>query len=154
MKRAFLILATGCLPLLVGCSVKPVAIDYGKDACHFCKMNIVDKTHAAERVTAKGKAFKYDALECLVNDLENHNDPNPALLLVANYQEVGSLIDAKSATYIISKNIRSPMGANLSALASHSAAERLQKEKQGTIHSWDELVLNFDKLTNKHSLAP
>ena len=145
MKVLWMLAAIAGLSLQAACKVEPQEINYGKDACHFCKMSIVDKTHAAEVVTSKGKAFKYDAIECLLNDLSNHGDQEIALHLVSNYKEAGSLIDAKTATYIISENIRSPMGENLSALADRSAAETLQKEKKGTLFSWKEIVLRFDK---------
>ncbi len=36
------------------CSVEPSPINYGKEACNFCKMNIVDQQHGAEIVTKKG----------------------------------------------------------------------------------------------------
>lgn len=57
--------------LITSCSIEPAKIQYGKDACHYCKMNIVDKMHAAQYVTKKGKAFKYDAVECMLNDLKD-----------------------------------------------------------------------------------
>ena len=43
------------LLILIGCNASPKAIDYGNDGCHFCKMTIVDKVHAAEIVTKKGQ---------------------------------------------------------------------------------------------------
>ena len=45
---------------LSSCNIQPQPINYGEDACHFCKMNIIDKQHAAQIVTSKGKAFKFD----------------------------------------------------------------------------------------------
>ncbi len=62
----FVLLLLSLLFFVVGCSVEESPINYGKDACNFCKMNIVDKQHAAEIVTSKGKPFKYDAIECMV----------------------------------------------------------------------------------------
>ena len=53
---------------LAACTVAPVPINFGSDGCHFCKMTIVDKQHAAELVTSKGKAYKYDAIECMIDD--------------------------------------------------------------------------------------
>ena len=44
---------------IVSCDVKPQAIAYGEDACHFCRMTIVDRQHSAELVTVKGKVYKY-----------------------------------------------------------------------------------------------
>ena len=143
MTNRLYILFALLLCTFVSCSVAPQKIDYGKDACHSCKMAIVDKTHASEIVTKKGKAFKYDAIECMVRNLSAFEEQSVALHLVANYLEAGVLLDATQATYIISDNIRSPMGANLSALETRSAAEQLQKEQGGDLFSWDELRLKF-----------
>ena len=67
-------IGSGILLLTISCKVEPEAIEYGKDQCSFCEMNIVDKTHAAQYVTKKGKQFKFDAIECMVNDLNEKNE--------------------------------------------------------------------------------
>ena len=43
--------------LFFSCNVSPKPIEYGSDGCHYCKMTIVDKVHAAEMVTKKGKVY-------------------------------------------------------------------------------------------------
>ena len=125
--------------LLISCKIEPQAIEYGKDQCDFCVMNIVDKTHAAQLVTDKGKQFKFDAIECLVNYLNEVNENEMAFVLVADYKDPGIMINAASATFLISEEIKSPMGANLSALSSPDIAKKLQSEHTGSMYSWDEL---------------
>lgn len=100
---------------MISCSVAPVKIEYGKDVCSFCDMTIVDKTHAAEFVTKKGRAYKFDAVECLINDLKTKKESDLAFILVTDYLKLGELVNAKTATYLVSEKIKSPMGANLSA---------------------------------------
>ena len=51
-KALILSLAAGAVGLLTACSAEPEPIAYGSDACDFCRMNIVDKTHAAQLVTS------------------------------------------------------------------------------------------------------
>lgn len=121
------------------CSVAPVPIDYGKEACHFCKMNIVDNQHATEIVTKKGKAFKYDALECLINDLKTQNPNEIALILTTTIDSPGELLDAHQATYLISENMPSPMGANLNAFKDKKVAEKANEQKEGILLSWKEV---------------
>ena len=83
--RIFLTLGFICLLFTVSsCEVKPVPINFGTDTCHFCKMTIVDQQHAAQYVTKKGKQFKFDAVECLLNDLSENGMNHFALLLVSN----------------------------------------------------------------------
>lgn len=125
---------------LVSCNIDPQAINYGKDACHFCKMNIVDKQHAAQYVSKKGKQFKFDAIECMVNELmANDNEDQISKLLVSNYGTDGEMVDATTATYLICKEIKSPMGAFLSGFATKEKALDTQKNLGGDIYTWSTL---------------
>lgn len=128
------------------CSVEPVEINYGQDACEFCKMNIVDEQHAAEMVTSKGKAYKYDAIECMMNYL-NRNElksDDMSFLLITNYNDPGKLIDAKTATYIHSEAIPSPMGGFLSAVYDKEIAVQIVDAKGGEVLNWEELKTQYE----------
>lgn len=129
--------------IFLGCNVSPQPIDYGSDACHFCKMNIVDKQHASEIVTKKGKAYKFDSTECMLNFLEEFDNTTIALYLSNDYSNPEKLIDATKATFLISEQIPSPMGANLSAFKNNANAIKMQKEKGGELYTWDELLNYF-----------
>lgn len=128
------------LLIFYSCNVSPQPIDYGKEACHFCKMTIVDRQHAAEIVTTKGKTYKFDSSECMIHFLGEFDVATVKLFLSNNYSEPESLIDATQATFLISENIPSPMGANLSAFKSNVDAQNIQDEKGGTLYSWEELL--------------
>lgn len=137
------------MPLLFGsCSIEPKEIIYGNDACHFCKMTIVDKQHASEIVTKKGKAFKFDAIECMMNYCEDIDQNDLELYLVNDYNSPGKLIDAESSTYLISKAISSPMGAFLSGFDEYEKAEKTQQLKGGKLYSWTELQQKFSEQSN------
>ena len=131
--------------LLASCTVEESPIVFGKDACHYCMMNIVDKQHAAEIVTQKGKPFKYDAIECMMRDILERDESSIALFLMTDYFAPGKLVDATEATYLISENLPSPMGANLTGFQSKSKAEEVHKAKGGILYSWNELKLVFKK---------
>lgn len=126
--------------MFFSCNVSPQPIEYGSDGCHFCKMTIVDKVHAAEVVTKKGKVYKFDATECMVNFMEEFDTSEIALFLSNNYLEPESLIDATKATFLISENIPSPMGAFLSAFKTKDDAVKTQLEKDGDLYTWEELL--------------
>ena len=51
---------------------------------------------------------------------------------------------AKEATYLVSKEIKSPMGANLSGFTSKEQALSTQNERGGELYSWNELLIKFD----------
>ncbi len=124
---------------LASCQPSPKPIEYGSDMCDFCKMTIVDQQHAAEAVTSKGKVFKFDAIECLANYMEE-NGGEYAFLLVNDYHAPKELIDAKTSYYLISKNLPSPMGAFLTGFSSKSAATEMQQAKGGEIFEWQRLL--------------
>ena len=126
------------------CKVEPKEINYGHDHCLLCDMTVVDKSHAAQYVTLKGKPYMFDAVECLVLQIEkSDNEDQLAFILVADYASPGSLVDAKSATYIISDQIKSPMGANLSAFSSKQEAENTLKKHGGQLFTWEELKVEL-----------
>ncbi|WP_258105510.1 nitrous oxide reductase accessory protein NosL [Marinoscillum sp. MHG1-6] len=129
------------------CEVKPQKINYGTDACDFCRMTIVDRQHAAQLVTEKGKAYKYDAIECMMNDLKKWDRPAVAFYLVADYANPGVLTDAREAHFLISESIPSPMGAFLTAFAYETARADTFDSVGGELLYWSELKSEFD-LTN------
>ena len=134
------------LLLLISCKVEPENIEYGKDQCSFCMMNIVDKTHSAQYVTKKGKQFKFDAIECMVNDLSEKKEGELAFMLVADYSNPGTMVEARNASYLISEEIKSPMGANLSAISDLKNAIELKQKHSGTIYTWETIK---EKLSDK-----
>jgi len=134
----------GLLFTLMSCKIAPKKINYGQDHCAFCDMTVVDKTHASEYVTKKGKSYIFDAIECMVQKInQENNEGKLAYILVANYQKPGELIDALSATFLITPKIKSPMGANLSAFKSIENAKKVQSELGGTLYNWQQLKEKF-----------
>jgi copper chaperone NosL len=127
------------LLLVVACTPKESPIEYGADKCDFCRMTIVDQQHAAEVVTTKGRVYKFDAIECMLSYREQESDKAFALSLVNDYLASGVLLDATTCTYLISPNIPSPMGANLSAFAMEEKANAFQQEKGGKLYTWTSL---------------
>ena len=87
----------------ISCNISPQQIEYGTDACHSCNMTIVDQQHASQIVTTKGKAFKFDAIECMFHSLQGEmKDTEMALHLVADFNQPGQLVDATAAFYLVS----------------------------------------------------
>ena len=132
MKKTVLIFAILTI-VLSACSISPQPINYGKDGCSFCKMTIVDQQHSAQIVTEKGNY-----------NIQNQAQP-VALFLINDFNGSGKLIDATQATYLISENIPSPMGAFLSGFESQQKATDLQQENGGELFNWEELNQHFSK---------
>jgi copper chaperone NosL len=103
-------------------------------------MTIVDRQHAAQAVTNKGRVYKFDAIECLLNYVEDEGGEEQfAHLLVNDFQQPGVLIPAQESQYLISKAVPSPMGAYLSAFEHAEAADQMQAEKGGHVYHWKAL---------------
>ncbi|MCB0457118.1 MAG: nitrous oxide reductase accessory protein NosL [Flavobacteriaceae bacterium] len=128
---------------LLACQVKQKEIHYGEDHCEFCQMTIVDKQHAAQLVTKKGKAHSFDAIECMIHYTKGINTSTVGLFLAGNYKVSENLINAKESYFIISENIPSPMGAFLSAVPTKAEAEAIVQEKGGAIYTWEELLVHL-----------
>lgn len=141
MKKAvFAIIFLG----LLGCNNSPKPIIYGTEGCHYCSMTIVDKQHAAQFMTKKGRSYAFDASECMLNHLKEIDPSTVALFLVNDYESPGQFIDATKATYLISQNIPSPMGEFLTAFSNEEIARRFQKVNQGKVLSWQDLLEKFN----------
>lgn len=125
--------------IIWGCEVSPSEINYGTDSCHFCKMTIVDQSYAAQVVTNKGRAYKYDAIECMVQSLPQWNPEDLKFILVTDLTHPKKLIDATDAHYLISESLPSPMGANLSGF------EKEQDRNQYLVGASDR-ALNWEEL--------
>ena len=134
-----LLLLTGLSLFLLACEIKPAEINYGADGCSFCTMTIVDNQHAAQLVSDKGKVFKYDAIECMLNDLKTRSENEIGMLLVNDYNSPGELVNALEATYLISESIPSPMGAFLSAGKDESQMISLKEISGGDLFTWSTL---------------
>ncbi len=131
--------------LLGSCSVEPTPLLYGKDACHACKMTLMDKKFGAEVVTSKGKVYKFDDMNCMVNFLNSGSvqEEEIAYRLVIDFANPEKLIDAKDAHYVKSDNIRSPMASEVAAFSKKEDLDAANKEWRGVLLSWGELVAAF-----------
>lgn len=143
MRNSILIMLLSILGSL-SCQVKPMDINYGEDGCHFCKMTIVDKQHAAQIVTTKGKNFKYDAIECMMNHLRAWDQAKPAFYLVNDYESPGKMVDAQQSYYLISKELPSPMGEYLTAFEKMEDRNNIQSAIGGQSLNWVELKDEFE----------
>ncbi|MFD0835066.1 nitrous oxide reductase accessory protein NosL [Mariniflexile aquimaris] len=144
MQRLKQLSIVALLLIFTSCNVGPQAINYGSDGCHFCKMTIVDKVHAAEIVTKKGKVYKFDATECMIHFMNEFDVNDIKLYLSNNYTEPEALIDATKATFLISENIPSPMGAFLSAFKTEAEAQKFQSEQGGRLFNWNQLLAHLN----------
>ncbi|HMS33424.1 MAG TPA: nitrous oxide reductase accessory protein NosL [Ignavibacteria bacterium] len=134
------------LIFLIACSKDISPMEYGKDQCDHCRMTLTDRKYGAEIITKKGKTIKFDAAECMLNYLKEKKTDGTEIekYLVINLTDPGVLIDAAKASYLISLELRSPMGENISSFADKDSADKYQNDFGGNVYSWDELKKKFN----------
>ena len=125
---------------LISCSVGPKPIVYNEDQCDSCKMLISDHRFGAELVTKKGRIYKYDAIECMVQTIVEKGEEEYAYMMVTDYHHPGELISADLAKYIIEKERPSPMGAYLSAYSVETKIENLKTEPSASVMNWNQVI--------------
>lgn len=136
-----------CVALFVmlSCSVEPEPLQYGQDACHTCKMTLMDRKFGAELVTEKGKIIKFDDINCMLTYYHSGEvDPSSfSHRLVVDFTQPGKLIEAPHAFYIKSPGIKSPMASQVAAFEKKESMEKYQKDLKGIYLVWGELVTQF-----------
>jgi copper chaperone NosL len=125
--------------LLNGCTKKPAAIAFGTDACEHCSMTITDNHYGAVLVTDKGRSYKFDSVECMLDALGNGGKLAGTTVhsfYVMDYAHPGTVIDASHASFLVSPNLPSPMGANVTSFAQEVDASNVRTAKGGDIMTW------------------
>src|SRR5690554_2958900 len=123
IKHIILMLALSLA--ITACSQQPVEIHYGSDECAHCRMMITDNHFASQIITKKGKAIKFDAIECLAAyQKENREELGDAVFWISDYENPGEWLKAENAIIIKSEVIKSPMGASLLAVSSVEIADK------------------------------
>ena len=127
---------------LSSCGSGPEPINYGQDECEFCRMLITDNKYGAELITDKGKIYKFDSMECLVefslvkNTLGDTNNK----LLVTDFYNPGKFTNCRESSYVKNDKFRSPMGLNVTAFNSEEQAQKFISENGGEKISWIEVI--------------
>ncbi|MGV3539086.1 MAG: nitrous oxide reductase accessory protein NosL [Rufibacter sp.] len=137
-----LIFFMALIGLLQSCAVESKPIPYGATNCAHCNMTVADNRFGAELVNDKGKAFFFDSAECLMAYLNEHSaeGEKAAFVLVSDFTQPNTLLDARTAYFLQSNALPSPMGMNLVAVANETAATQLQQENGGRILSWQQAL--------------
>ena len=126
------------------CITEPQAIDYDVDDCVYCKMKISDPKFGTEVVTDKGKVYKFDSIECLLEWIKGNREVPLNHIVVTDYQNPHSFINANTAVYLISEKQASPMGGNLSAYAENSVVQKRINEIGGQMYDLEQLKKWFN----------
>ncbi|RYZ56000.1 MAG: nitrous oxide reductase [Sphingobacteriales bacterium] len=128
-----------CMLVMVGCKPESEKINFGKDNCAECKMTIMDPKFGGEIVTKKSKVYKFDDAHCIAVFLERRgvelSDIHQTLFV--NYENPDEFINAGTAEFVVSSQLKSPMGGNAGAFKSVPDAKKKSAEIEGSkVTNW------------------
>jgi copper chaperone NosL len=125
----------------ISCSQEPAEIHYASDECAHCKMMITDNHFAAQIVTKKGKAIKFDAVECMAGYAKAYKeDLKEAKFWVSDYSNPGQWLSLEQARFVQSEVVKSPMGAFLLALPGEEQMHTHLLDKPGKEITWQQIL--------------
>lgn len=127
--------------VLASCKAEFDPIDYGHDACAYCKMTIIDKRYAAEVLTKKGKAYKFDDIACLKKYIKERKLQQGDLsIFVADYNSPESaFLNAQLVVYLHNDIFKSPMNGCYAAFAKPENARTLKDSLNTDLLKWENL---------------
>lgn len=115
--------------MLAGCDSGPRPIRLGRDECAECKMTLVDAHYGAEYISARGRVYVFDDLNCLT--AFERKQPAGGRAVVADFTRAGQLIPVDQAWFLHHANLRSPMASGLAAFATEPEVEPVRRELGG-----------------------
>jgi copper chaperone NosL len=123
------------------CSTGPQPIQFGKDACDFCKMTILDQRFGGEVITGKGKMYKFDDIHCITSFLksENSEKTHGAGIYLLDYNTPARFIKSGESFLLRSSELHSPMGSNTAAFATAAGREQSKQQVNGENVSWNDI---------------
>ncbi|UKJ07969.1 nitrous oxide reductase accessory protein NosL [Solitalea lacus] len=114
----------------------PQAINLNKDACDFCRMTISDGRFGSEMITRKGRAYKFDDIDCMLKYSNEHKEGKVKSYYVMDYSKNNVLIDASKAWFVHHADAKSPMGGNTVAFSAKNEAEAYANKLGVHVESW------------------
>ncbi len=132
-------IAVLALVLLTGCNPKPEKIAFGKDNCAECKMTIMDPKFGAEIVTKKGKVYKFDDAHCVAVFMNRRGVEMSSIhqTLFVDYNNPDKFIKVQDAEFVVSSQLKSPMGGNAGAFDGKHAAQKVSDGIEGSkVTNW------------------
>lgn len=127
------VLAAFALFTFCSCTSGPEPIRYGTDECFHCKMTLTDKRFGAEIVTHKGKVYKFDDLNCLVNFMKEGTvtEAGIAQIVAVDFKKTGSFVDVQQAFFLQNEAIKSPMRGDVASFSDKKDLETVKAEIGG-----------------------
>lgn len=83
----------------------------GSESCALCRMPVTDRRFGAQLVTAKGRALRFDSIECLAQYVAAiPAGEAPGAVYVPDFAQPGRLVPVEGARFVRGTRVGSPMG--------------------------------------------
>ncbi|MGD2123372.1 MAG: nitrous oxide reductase accessory protein NosL [Gemmatimonadota bacterium] len=126
---------------MAGCQPEgPVPVAIGEATCSHCLMTVADERYATELITTKGKVHFFDSVECLAHFYLQQDRAEVASMWVTDFHTPSRLIPVGEAFFLRSKDLRSPMGMDLTAFGGGIDPETVLNSFMGEILDWDAVL--------------
>ncbi len=128
--------------LLFSCNPGPEPIKPGIDNCAFCKMTISDAKFASEFITQKGRVYKFDDLNCLLQSARSPemNEIGIRAYYVADFNDPAVLLQTDHALFLQSEQLNGPMGGNIAAFADEQGLRAAEELFPGKPLFWNDIL--------------
>lgn len=134
--------------LLTACGVTgPVPLEWNEAGCTHCHMTLADRRYGAEIITTNGRALVFDDAGCAAEALATRElgVDEVSSVWVIDFTHPDSLIDANSATFVRSKEFKTPMGSGVIATSDPVRADSLARAVGGELLDWPQLLASAER---------
>ncbi len=126
---------------LNSCQAGPEPVILGTDHCAFCKMTISDNRFGAELITRKGRVYKFDDAQCLLNYIGSGElkKQDIADIYLTNFTISHELVRAEKAYLLKGELFKGPMNGNIAAFGSEDSMKLAENQFSGKSVDWKQL---------------
>ena len=119
----------------------PKPINFGKDQCAHCRMTVSDARFASQLVTAKGRVYNFDDVQCMVAFVEGGGVAREevAHYYLPDYTNENKLLSADRLFLLKSESLKSPRRGDIAAFASEADLEKVRDIHGGERMTWEDL---------------
>ncbi len=126
---------------LLSCGAQgPEPIRFNKDNCAHCKMTITDPKFGAELITTKGRVYKFDDLNCMLNYKKENKAAEKAQLFFTDFETPHALTPVQQLHFIEGAKLKSPMAGNTAGFSNKESADRVATQLSAKKISWEVIL--------------
>ena len=106
----------------------------------------MDKRFGAEIMTKKGKAYKFDDVNCLVlfHKEGSVKAADVAGRYITDFAHEGVLLEIEKAVFLHSDKLKTPMASQVAAFSIEADLEKIKTQSGGEVLDWKQVQTLFE----------